>query len=90
MKWSSKVKSLKLFYMYRNQNTYKYILFLSCIIWKTENTYECGHNKNDTDIGLFDWEQTGLKETALYEDIIIIKKWNMKTLIYKFQCSKIG
>ncbi len=40
MKRSSKVKSLKLFYINSNKNTYKYIGFLYIIIWKHKKHLE--------------------------------------------------
>ncbi len=61
-----------------------------CYIMKTEKTCEGEYNKNDRDIGLFDSGQTGIILAALYKDIIIIKKWNIKGIIYKFDSEKIG
>ncbi len=90
MKWSSKVKSLKLFYINTNQNTYKiYSVFMRHIM-ETEETYKAEHNKDDGDIGLFEWGQIGIVLRVLYKGIIIIKKLNIKRIIYKFGSEKIG
>ncbi|MCP4140259.1 MAG: hypothetical protein GY755_08220 [Chloroflexi bacterium] len=57
---------------------------------ETVKTYEGEDNKNDIDIGLFDSGQTGIILGALCKDIIIIKKLNIKGIIYKVDSEKIG
>ncbi len=57
---------------------------------ETRKTDEGGYDKNDRDIGLIGWWQIEIITAAQYEDIIIIKKWNIKRSIYKFDAEKIG
>ncbi len=90
MKWSSKVKSLKLFQINNNKNTYKLYSVFICHIMETEETYIGEYNKDDGEIGLFEWRQIGIILATLYKHIIIIKKWNRKGIVYKFHSEKIG
>ncbi len=57
---------------------------------KTLKTYEGEYNKNDRYIGLFDLEPIVIIKKALDKDIIIIKKWNIKRIMYKFDAENIG
>ncbi len=48
------------------------------------------YDRNDRNIGLFGLEKKEIIQDALFKDIIIIKKWNIKRIIYIFNSEKIG
>ncbi len=81
MKTLRELFTLKCICFSSNKNTYKYSAFM---LYKMETgeTYECKDNNNDRNISLFDWKKIGIIKTALDKDIMIIKKWNVKRIMY--------
>ncbi len=57
---------------------------------ETERTYEGEYDMNDRNISLVGRQKIGTIKTALDKDIMKIKKWNIKRVMYAFDAENIG